>query len=159
MSNNRLLALPGLIGGLAINRTSGTPIQDVVCCLYCFSPIHVMQFFGLHQTSCHLHESSILPLCHTILLRSIGYSILSFNTILLTKLNIIRRSILSTSITPHTFYFLLTLILSHLFEFFKKLKYFILMLQEIDPTHSTKIINEGKKIRTHTKTFVLHWST
>ena len=47
MPNSRLLIIPSLIGGLAINRTSGTPIQDVVCYLYCFSPIHVMQFFGL----------------------------------------------------------------------------------------------------------------
>src|SRR3984957_3942617 len=62
-----------------------TPIQNICCTIYSFSPIVIWKMLCLQHASRHIHDGPVLPFSNSILLWGVPCCKLLVNSILSTK--------------------------------------------------------------------------
>ena len=115
-------------------------------CCYNFSPKGFSLFCFQQHGSCCFLNCPVFPFRITILLRSIGCTVLPFYTILFTKNFELGQNKFTTIVKSKTLDFMATLILYFSLEKFELLKCFRLGIKKRYPDHSSIIIDKQHKI-------------
>ena len=108
------------------------PIHNIYNSCDCFNPIFIGQMVGCHHVERHIHNSYVLSLDDTILLRCISCSELLVYAMGLAKIQKFIRDIFTTSIHPQDFHVVSTFLLHNCFELLKTSKCFRFMFQKIN---------------------------
>src|ERR1041384_7146346 len=119
-----------------------------------FGPKLVWRLVLIKHCPCHLNKSPILPLCNTILLRSIGRGILMLDPLITQELIHCVILELGTVVTSNSHNLTLVLTLSFFGKRYKGLLSLIFGLEKENPCISCIVVDNDKAIPPPTQTII-----